>query len=253
MKLNHRIFGESEEVLVILHGLFGSSDNWQTLARHYAEHFKVVLVDQRNHGKSPWSEEFDYELLATDLKELLDELGLKGVNVLGHSMGGKTVMRFAQLYPDYLKKMVVADIGVKKYPMHHELILKGLNNVTLDTINTRKEAESALSVYVQEFGVKQFLLKNLYWVEKGRLGWRINIPVLEREMDNILAEIPNVKSEVRCLFIRGVKSNYILDQDWEYIQSIFPNSELESLNAGHWLHAEVPKEFSEVLMRFLRD
>ena len=137
--------------------------------------------------------------------------------------------------------------------MHHDIILKGLNNVDLVVIKTRKGAEEALSEYVQEFGVKQFLLKNLYWVEKGELGWRINIPVLESKMPNILAEIPQEVSDVDTLFIRGVKSNYILDSDWSGIQDVFPNSKLDSLESGHWLHAETPKEFSESLLGFLRD
>jgi esterase len=251
MKLFYKKIGEGKEPLIILHGLFGSSDNWTTLAKGFSEYFDVYLVDQRNHGRSPWSNDFNYTLLAEDLKELLDDLNLEKVYIIGHSMGGKTAMYFAQMFPKYIEKLIVADIGVKSYPMHHEQILKGLKHIDLKVVDTRKVAEQKITEYIPDSGTKQFLLKNLYWKEKGVLAWRINISVLEKSMPQILGAVPRVIAQAETLFIRGTKSKYIIDEDWEGIEEIFPYSDLESLDCGHWLHAEKPKEFYNLVLEFL--
>jgi esterase len=250
MKLHYRELGEGQP-MVILHGLFGFSDNWQTHAKKLADYFRVILVDLRNHGHSDWSDDFSYPLMAADLKELFDELQLKKVLLVGHSMGGKAAMLFAQHHPTYLEKLVVVDIGIKAYPMHHQHILAGMHAINLETITVRSEAESILKQHIDSDGVRQFILKNLYWKDKGQLAWRMNLPVLEREMEQILGAVPQQEVWVHTLFIRGELSNYILDEDIDSIENQFPDMELVTIpNSGHWVHAEAPEEFLNALLSF---
>ncbi len=251
MLLHYKEIGEGKP-LVILHGLFGTSDNWQTHAKKLGEYFRVILVDQRNHGHSPWSEDFTYEHLADDLERLILHLGIDQFTLIGHSMGGKTAMYYSQKYPNRLEKMVVVDIGIKRYPMHHNEIIKGIKSIDLSTIASRSAAEQAMIPFVDSYGVRQFLLKNLYWVEKGKLAWRMNVDVLEREMEEILAPIPSIEVWTPTLFLRGAMSNYILDEDWDAIEEIFPDATLETIdNAGHWVHSEQPDEFIEKVLGFI--
>ena len=251
MLLHYKELGEGKP-LVILHGLFGTSDNWQTHAKKLGEYYHVILVDQRNHGHSPWSEDFTYEYLADDLERLIIHLGIDQFTLIGHSMGGKTAMYYSQKYPTRLEKMVIVDIGIKQYPMHHNEIIKGIKSLDLTTISSRSAAEQAMIPFVDSYGVRQFLLKNLYWVEKGKLAWRMNVDVLEREMEEILAPIPNIEVWTPTLFLRGAMSNYILDEDWDAIEEIFPDATLETIeNAGHWVHSEQPDEFIETVLGFI--
>jgi len=240
--------------LFIVHGLFGSSDNWQGLAKKYAEHYEVYLVDQRNHGHSFHSDEpFDYDVMALDLLALIEQEGLSGVSFIGHSMGGKSVMRLAQIRPDVVEKLVVADMGVKAYPPHHDKILAGLNAVDLSTLTKRKEVEEVIAQHVADFSVRMFLMKNLYWKEKGVLGWRINIPVLTRDILNVVAAIPDVEVDVPALFITGGSSNYVLESDREKLTALFPQIEFHVIEeVGHWLHAESPEEFYVKTISFLQ-
>ncbi len=251
MKLHHRELGEGQP-FVILHGLFGYSDNWQTLAKKLAEYYRVILVDQRNHGHSDWSDDFSYDLMAADLKELFDDLQLKNAILMGHSMGGKTALVFAEKFGDLLDKLIIVDMGLKQYPMHHEEILKGIKSIDTNSDISRSDAEASLSKFVDSAGVKQFLLKNLYWNENKKLAWRMNTESLEKNMSEILREvIPTTEIFTPTLFIRGAQSNYILDEDWEEIENHFPDSQLVTIeNAGHWVHAEAPKEFLETVLGF---
>ena len=251
MKLHYRTAGEGKP-LFIIHGLFGSSDNWQTLGKRFAETYKVYFVDQRNHGHSPHTDDFNYDLMVADLYELVTDLGEKKINIIGHSMGGKTAIGFAAKHPELVDKMVIADISHKAYPMHHDTILEGLNALDLSVIKSRGEAETRLKEYIAEPGVRQFLLKNLYWVEPGQLAWRINLPVLNKTIENILHEISFDVIETPALFIRGELSNYILESDFENIRQKFPNAEILTLkNVGHWVHAEAPDEFYQAVMNFI--
>lgn len=251
MKLHYKKLGSGQPML-ILHGLFGSSDNWQTLGKKLAENFEIYLVDQRNHGHSPHSNDFDYELLADDLHELISDLNLEDVILVGHSMGGKTIMQFAQHHADLIQKMIVVDMGPKAYPMHHDVILEGLNAIDLNIVKTRKEADRILSEFVPQPGVKQFLLKNLFWKTPGEeLDWRINIPVLEREIRNIIGGLEHEIDHTETLFIRGALSNYIIESDYEMIKELYPNSSITTIEgAGHWVHAEKPVEFYQTIMNF---
>lgn len=252
MMLHYRKIGEGEP-LFILHGLFGSSDNWQTLAKSYAEDFQVFLVDQRNHGHSFHSDTMDYYSMADDLFELIRDQGFNKVNLMGHSMGGKTVMFFAQEHPELINKMIIVDMGIKRYPPHHQIIFDALLSVDLDKVTSRKDAEDIVKQHISDPSVIQFLLKNLYWGEKDKLAWRFNLDVLFREIDQILEAVPEKVSQVPSLFLRGGKSNYVLDQDWTMIQNVFPNSKLDTItNAGHWVHAEAPKEFLQKTLEYLK-
>jgi len=250
MKLHYREMGEGKP-LMILHGLFGFADNWQTHGKKLAEYYRVILVDLRNHGHSDWSDDFSYDIMADDVIELTSELELEDLILVGHSMGGKVAMRVAQKQEDLLEKMIIVDMGTKSYPMHHEHILAGIHSVKVDEIKARREAEEQMRVHIDSEGVLQFLLKNLHWKEKGKLAWRMNTPVLEREMPEILSAMPEGEVFTPTLFVRGELSNYILDEDFESLENQFLDSEIVTIaNAGHWVHAESPTEFLETLLSF---
>jgi pimeloyl-ACP methyl ester carboxylesterase len=250
MKLYYRQLGQGKP-LVILHGLFGFSDNWQTHAKKLAEYYEVTLVDLRNHGHSDWSDEFSYALMVQDLHELLTDLGIQKPILLGHSMGGKLAMHFDQTYPNSIEKLLVVDMGVKAYPPHHAHILAAIHAIDLTKMSARSEAEAILKTFVESEGIRQFLLKNLYWEEKGKLAWRVNFPVLEASMTEILSALPAQESFTPTLFIRGLLSNYILDDDIPVLESYFPDSQLASIpNAGHWVHAEAPEAFLDAVLSF---
>lgn len=255
MKLAYREFG-SGQPLIILHGLFGQSDNWNTLAKRFAESgFRVFTIDQRNHGLSPHSDVWSYQAMAEDLKEFIEDHQLENPILLGHSMGGKTVMFFEMLFPGIANKIIVADIAPKVYEPHHDLVLKALNAVDFTEINTRKDAENIMSEYISDFGTKQFLLKNIYWKEdeSKQMAWRFNLPVICKEYNNVSVNIPDGISEVDTLFVRGEKSNYVLDSDLQNIEKHFPNYKLTTIpNAGHWVHAEKPEEFFNSVLEFIQ-
>lgn len=252
MKLYYRELGQGQP-LVILHGVFGSSDNWLTPSKILAGHFHVFLLDQRNHGHSPHSPEFSNKMMAEDLREFLQEHSLEKPVLMGHSMGGKVVMEFAATYQDQVDKLIVVDIAPKYYPPHHQKILEGLNAIHLDSLRSRQEADEILSRFEPELGVRQFLLKNLYRNDEGRFAWRINLPVINEKIDNVgeaLSESSHI--DVPTLFVKGEKSRYIKEQDEELISKIFSDYRIETVaGAGHWVQAEKPKEFLETIMKFL--
>ena len=253
MLLHSNIIGEGQP-FIILHGFLGMGDNWKTLAKQFSGlGFELHLVDQRNHGRSFHDTEFNYEVLASDLLNYCQHHDLKDCILLGHSMGGKTAMLFATLYPKLVSKLIIADIAPKFYPVHHDAILEGLTSLNFQTINTRKEADLQLSNYVQEAGTRQFLLKNIYWVSPGVLGLRINLPALKTHVSEVGEALPPSLSYVKeCLFLRGDKSEYISLQDEGLIKSQFPEASIKIIaNAGHWLHAENPVDFYESVRSFI--
>ncbi len=250
MKLAYRSMGEGQP-MIILHGLFGSSDNWQTLGKRFAEDYKVYLVDQRNHGKSPHSDEFSYDILADDLEDFCTSHEIRHAIVIGHSMGGKTAMRFAQKYPEYVEKLIIVDMGVKSYPPHHQDVLAAFHSVDLENTTSRKQAEDAVSEYLPDFGTRQFILKNLYRVTPTQFGWRPNVHVLEEKMDRILEPLPPGKVDVPTLFLYGEKSNYVVPEEFGSILGLFPNAEFAALPTHHWVHAEDPDGFYEEVKKFV--
>lgn len=253
MILHSNIIGAGKP-FIILHGFLGMGDNWKTLGTQFSESsFEVHLVDQRNHGRSFHSDNFDYDVMAEDLKKYCDEKNLKDIVLMGHSMGGKTSMLFASKYPEYVKQLIVADISPRYYPVHHDAILEGLSSLDFSEIKSRGKAEKALGEYVSEIGTRMFLLKNLYWVEKGQLALRMNLEALKANVSEVGEALPNHSTfEKETLFLRGDKSEYIGDSDEAIIHRHFPNSKIKTIaNAGHWLHAENPEDFYEAVIEFL--
>lgn len=253
--LHANIIGEGEP-LIILHGFLGMGDNWKTLARQFAsDGFEVHLIDQRNHGRSFHSDSFSYELMVEDLKSYCVENKIAHFNLLGHSMGGKVAMLYATTYPEMVKKLIIADIGVKAYPQHHQTILEGLTALSNNkqAMTSRSDADNFLSSYINDDGTRMFLLKNLYWKEKGILGFRMNLKALIKNIDQIGKALPEgVSYDGEVLFLRGDKSNYILDEDEKGLYNAFAKAQLTTIsNAGHWLHAENPKDFYKEVINFL--
>ena len=253
MLLHSNIIGEGPP-FVILHGFLGMGDNWKTLAKQFSGlGFQVHLVDQRNHGRSFHDSIFNYDVLAADLKAYYDHHALENTELLGHSMGGKTAMLFAALYPECVSKLIVADIAPRFYPVHHDAILDGLSSLNFEELTSRKEAEIQLSKYVQDIGTRQFLLKNIYRVSPTVLGLRINLEALKTQVFEVGEALSPILSYPKdCLFLRGDQSEYISIQDEGAIKVQFPNATIQTVtNAGHWLHAENPVEFFERVCAFI--
>lgn len=241
--------------LLILHGFLGMSDNWKTLGSQYAqEGFQVHLLDLRNHGRSFHSDSFNYEVMVQDVVDYCHQNNLTNIDCIGHSMGGKVAMLLATQFPKLINKLIVADIGPKFYPQHHQTILEGLNAVDFTLKPNRSEVEERLSKYITDFGTRQFLLKSLYWIEPGQLAFRFNLPVFNIQIEQIGTALPaTALFENPTLFIRGGNSNYILDSDFEGIKHHFPKAVFNTIsNVGHWLHAEKPEDFLKLTIKFLK-
>jgi esterase len=253
-----RANGESSEAkpLLILHGFLGMSDNWKTLASQYAENnFQVHAIDLRNHGKSFHSSDFSYEFMVQDVVDYCNSHQLQSIDILGHSMGGKVVMLLATTHPELVNKLIVADIGPKFYPPHHQTILASLNAVDFSEKPSRSEVETIMLQYISDFGTRQFLLKNLYWKEPDQLAFRFNLPVFNQKIDEIGKALPFENHfDQPTLFLRGDQSDYILDSDFENIMHHFPKAIIQTIhNAGHWLHVENPSEFFNKTISFLNN
>ncbi len=250
--LYHRELGCGRPV-IILHGLFGSSDNWLSLAKLLSSDYKIYLVDQRNHGRSFHDDSFNYYVMAEDLRQFINSHCIKKPILIGHSMGGKVVMQFAEQYPDCPAKLVVIDIAPRSYATHeHQTILNTLNKLNLKKIKTRKQAEQELAKLIRENGVLQFLLKNLYR-QYQVFHWRVNLISLTKNITNVGAALQLQKAH-KCptLFIKGGKSGYINAQDMQKIKKYFPLSRVETVqNAGHWVHAEKPVEIINIIKNFI--
>lgn len=254
MLLHSNIIGQGQPFL-ILHGFLGMSDNWKTLGTQFAElGYEVHMLDMRNHGHSFHSDDFSYGVMAQDIVDYSEANSLTNIILLGHSMGGKVAMQVAAEHPDLVEKLIVADIGPKYYAPHHQLILAGLNAVDFSQKPSRKEVEETLSTYIKDFGTRQFLLKSLYWEQPGQLAFRFNLKVFNEKINSIGDEISSDFQFTKpVLFLRGKKSNYILDEDIIGIEHYFPQAEIKTVkNAGHWLHAENPQDFFQFVSNFLK-
>ena len=252
MKLNFRTLG-SGSPLIIMHGVFGSSDNWQTLGKAFSVKYKVYLVDLRNHGNSPHSDDFNYELMIQDIIELMDDESLSSADIIGHSMGGKVAMHLATKYPARVDKLIVVDIAPKFYPPHHQQIFKGFHSVDLISLENRKEADEQMAQVISNVGVRQFILKNLTRNSDGGFEWKLNLSAIESAIEKVGEGLEaEVTFSGDSLFIAGGNSDYILENDFELIRRFFPKAEVETIvGAGHWVHAEKPKELSELVLEFL--
>lgn len=253
MKLNYKKLGEGEP-LIILHGLFGMLDNWFTLGKKFAEDFTVYLIDLRNHGQSPHSDEWNYKVMSDDLLEFFIEHNLSKASIIGHSMGGKTAMHFAGEHRERVKKLVVVDIAPRHYPIHHDTILEALLSIDLENLKSRNEADEVLSKYIPDFGTKQFLLKNLTRKENEntKFEWKFNLPVIAKNIHEVGVETTGGVA-APTLFIKAEKSDYINLNDEAEIKKLYPNSEIVSINSGHWVHAEKPEEFYNSVLKFLKN
>ncbi len=242
--LHSKIVGNGNP-LVILHGLFGMSDNWLTLGRKFSEHFEVHLVDLRNHGRSFHDDVMDYEGLVQDILQYLEYHNLNTIHILGHSLGGKVAMFFAVLHPEKVEKLIVADIAPKTYSNRHQTIFDAMDKVDFNLIKTREEVGKILSESIPNQGMVQFLLKNVYHKTSTELDWRFNKIVLQKNYELLNEPLPVYSTfEKETLFLKGENSDYILPKDESLITAHFPNAQIKTIsNAGHWLHAENPDEF----------
>jgi esterase len=252
MKLNYKVTGEGRP-LIIAHGLFGSLDNWLTLARRFGESHKTYIVDMRNHGKSPRADSHSYQDMAHDLLAFMDDHALHDAVLLGHSMGGKAVMEAAMLSPERMAGVVIADMAPVAYTPHHNEIFDALLGLNLQTLNNRAEAEAALAPKIPEAAVRQFLLKNIDRTPEGKYEWKMNLPVLYKEYNNILNEISHGIYTGPTLALRGERSQYIRDIYLPAFEHRFTDFDVMTIpGAGHWIHAEKPEDFYEKVRNFLQ-
>jgi esterase len=254
VKLFFRKYGAGEPV-IILHGLFGISDNWVTHAKRLAEKYEVFVPDLRNHGQSPHSSTFNYYAMVEDLHEFMNDHQLEKAMIIGHSMGGKVAMNFALEHPYMVHKLLVVDISPKAYPVrniHHDII-NAMESINFDEVDYRQDVEEKLKALISNERIRWFILKNLHRLNRGRLVWRINISDIAANMDAITGGL--VYEGVypgQTMFVRGSASDYIIDEDEDLILQYFPNAFIETIEgAGHWVHADAPDELCRIFSSFL--
>lgn len=252
--LNYTLQGQGDPLLII-HGLFGSLRNWQTLSKGFAEHFKVISLDLRNHGDSFHDEEMSYTFMAEDVLLLMDELGLTSAHVLGHSMGGKVAMTLCHNYPQRVNKLIIADIAPLTYRHNYDELIVPILELDISSFKSRKEADLALAGSITDQRIRLFLMQNLS-LGGGVLQWKLNWTALHKNMEALIG-FPSIISwsiDNQSLFIRGALSDYVLDENWAFIQSHFTQARLHTINnAGHWLHADQPALFHDEVLKFLLD
>ena len=253
MHLFRQISGDGPP-LIIIHGLLGASGNWATLVRTaYAEHFRTVTPDLRNHGRSPHDDAFSYPDMAADIIQLMDEEGIDAAHIIGHSMGGKLAMYLALHYPDRLQKLIVADIGPRAYVPSHDAIFDAMDALHPERFANRTEVDAAFSQSIPDPGLRQFLLKSLTRDADG-YRWGVNLPAIRRGYADIIGSIESWETfDGDVLFVGGSKSSYLEEPDLPGIRALFPFADLTMIEgAGHWLHADQPDEFARVTLDFLR-
>jgi esterase len=252
MTLNFQTYG-SGPPLIILHGLFGMLDNWHSVSRLLGENFQVFALDQRNHGRSPHAADFTLEDMANDVRDFMHEHQIPRASLLGHSMGGKVAMLFAVRNPELLDKLIIVDIAPRAYDAHHDVILDALSSIDLKQFTSREEIDKGLAVSIPQPEIRQFLMKNLLREDDGSYRWKMNLPVIQANYEEVLKAIDIPQPiEAPTLFIRGNKSSYIGPGDIAEIQRSFPQSTILDFNAGHWVHAEVQSGFIAAVSDFLQ-
>lgn len=244
----------SGKPIVILHGLFGSGDNWMTQAKLLGEVYSVYAVDLRNHGNSPHAGQFSYAEMAEDVHEFL----LKNIHepcvIIGHSMGGKVAMKVASLYPELVRCLIVVDIVPKGYPLNHQHIMDALRAMQTDILISRQEADEILSKSVAEPEVRQFLLKNLSRNSSGGFTWKMNLAAISEHRAEIFGDPMDDQSySGPVLFLFGRRSDYFKAGDESRINFYFPNNQIQFLDTGHWVQAEKLFEFVELVLNFLKE
>ena len=253
MRLYSKIYGDKNKDLIILHGLFGMSDNWNTLGKQFSKNYRVHLIDLRNHGRSPHSQEFNYDVMCSDILEYIQINDINNPILLGHSLGGKVAMKFAFTYEDKIGKLIVADIAPRRYDTDFaENVLHTLYKLPLDSFSKREEIDEMLSVCYRDKGMRLFLMKNLFRNENKAFDWRFNLNVLLEKVTNIQeADFINGICNVPTLFMKGGESSYITNKDEIIIEKHFSNFSIVTIEeTGHWLHAENPEDFYNEVMKF---
>jgi esterase len=253
-QLNYQQLGQGKHI-VLIHGLFGSLENLNMIAKALSHHYCVTSIDVRNHGNSIHKQGMSYKELAQDVIDLLDSLLIQSCHILGHSMGGKIAMQISLTHPNRVEKLIVADIAPVKYPAHHLSIIAGLQAIDLNGIQKRKDADSQLSRYVDNIGVRQFLLRNIVMDESKRFAFKCNLDNIENGYQQIMQSIDIENNQPfmgETLFIKGGSSDYILPEHQSIIKALFPNAKAKIIQgAGHWLHAEKTTAFNKVVDDFL--
>ena len=255
MKLHYKIYGTGQPV-IIMHGLFGMGDNWRTIARMMESQCQSIVVDMRNHGRSPHDPVMNFEVMADDILELMDDLGLAHATLLGHSMGGKVAMHFALHHPERVTGLIVVDIAPKIYPPHHTAVIEAISSVDFEQMQDRSSIEQAMAAYLgNDQSTIQFLMKNISRDEDGRLEWKPNMPVIIEAYQNLMEDIGHpLPFDGPSLFVRGERSRYISDSDLPRIKSLFPATDLIAVpDAGHWVHADAPEALVRILTDFLEN
>ena len=251
--LHARVLGNSDAPnLIVLHGLLGTSDNWQTLGKAYSATHCVHLIDQRNHGRSPHHDEHTYEAMAFDLQQYFEENKLHTASVLGHSMGGKTALMFAHLFPARIEKLIVAYIASHSYLPHHQAIFDAVQSAPLQQAADRNAIQKHLQQQLNDPGVVAFLMKNARRRKEGGFQWRPNVNVLSKALGAVVGEVPLETNTLPTLVIYGGQSNYVDDKALETFDEACLQLDTHCISgAGHWLHASHPDEFKEVTLEFL--
>lgn len=258
MELFFQKFGlEGAQPVIILHGLFGISDNWVSYGKQLAEEgFEVFIPDQRNHGRSEHSDDFNYLALTNDLYDFIDAEEIENPILIGHSMGGKVAMRFAVSYPELVRKLIVVDISPREYGprKHHISIIKTMLDVDLNEVNSRTDVSIFLKKSIADERIRNFILKNLYRKNKNEFEWRLNLEAISFNLAKMFDSIPEGKVYKRpALFIKGGNSDYILSADYKDIYAFFPYAEIVTIEeATHWVHADKPEEFHQLTYQFLK-
>lgn len=253
-QLHYQQLGQGDHI-VLIHGLFGSLENLNMVAKYLSQYYCVTSIDVRNHGNSFHQTGMNYNVLSNDVINLLDHLAIDSCHLLGHSMGGKIAMQIALYYPERVNKLIVADIAPVEYPAHHLTIIKGLQAIDLTQVKKRKDADDQLANYVDDVGVRQFLLRNIAMDEQGQFQFKCNLINIEQGYQqimqaNITENQPQFTGET--LFIKGGNSNYIVADHQSRIAALFPHAKAKIIQgAGHWLHAEKTVAFNKIVVDFL--
>ncbi len=267
MNLFFRELGQGHTNLIIIHGLYGSSDNWLSIARLLEDKFRIFIIDQRNHGQSPHSSEMNYDVMSEDIMLFMQQHKLDKAIIMGHSMGGKTAMAFALKYPKLVEKLVVIDIAPKSYNSFsnyaqitndHRTIVNALLSVNPSQYNSRSSIDKTLKEPIPNDMVRSFLLKNIGRNENKQLYWKLNIEAISINLNKIMDGVSEFEStdefpeEKAVVIIRGAKSSYVQDEDMQQVRKYFPSAQLADIpNAGHWLHAEQTELFIKTVKYFL--
>lgn len=251
----HFLASGAGEPLVLLHGLFGSLDNLGGINRDLQQDFRTIAMDLPDHGKSPWSPSFNYQTYARAVIEQLAELGIAKAAFMGHSMGGKVAMQIALQDPQRVSKLIVADIAPVAYEPRHTAVMNGLTAVPLATITSRKDAAEVMAQHIKIPAVSQFLLRSLYRTTAGNFAWRFNLQLIQRDYQRMSAGLDNtLPFDGPTLFIKGGLSDYLLPQHQGHIHQLFPMAKVTTIpDVGHWLHAEKPMIFAELVRAFLQN